>query len=43
MSNLNNEDDFNPTLLGMLDVTFNNNYCKQQLKCPFVIYTCMCV
>ncbi len=41
MSRLNNEDDFNPTLVGKLDVTFNNNHCKQQLKCPFVM--CVCV
>ncbi len=42
MSNLNNEGDLNPTLVGILDVTFNNYHCKQQLKCPFVICVCVC-
>jgi hypothetical protein len=29
MSKLNNEGDLNPTLMGMLDVTFNKYNCKQ--------------
>jgi hypothetical protein len=29
MSSLNNEDDFNPTLVGMLNVTLRNYHCKQ--------------